>query len=140
MKKQNNAGYSLIEVLVAIALLGALVVPISTSLVMGHRMNLKATQLLEAQLAVSSAVETLMAEGISHACDPANPNEYYDVDEAGNDRFPDVKVVTACPDGMTLETPPYFDVIVTSNDDSVSVTTTIRAGGPDEIGGEGDGE
>lgn len=63
MKQRYNEGFSLIESLVAIVLLGALVVPICTSLIMSHRINAKTEQMLQDQLAVSSAVETLMAEG-----------------------------------------------------------------------------
>lgn len=131
MKKQNNAGYSLIEVLVAIALLGALVVPISTSLVMGHRMNLKATQLLEAQLAVSSAVETLMAEGI------AAEDDSYDVrvpegETEEVDRFPNVTVATKQATDGEGNALPYYEVTVTSKEEpSVSVFTYIRKGGAD---------
>lgn len=65
MKTKHNAGFSLVEVLVAIVLLGTLVVPICSALVLTFRMNEKTDNLLRAQLAVSSAVETLLAEGIS---------------------------------------------------------------------------
>ena len=67
MKRKNNAGFSLVEVLVAIVLLGTLVVPICTSLFLTYRLNDKTDTLLRAQLDVSSAVETLLAEGISEA-------------------------------------------------------------------------
>lgn len=64
MKRKHNEGSSLIEVLVGIVVLALIVVPTCTSLVMSARINAKAEQLLQDQLAVSSAVETLMAEGI----------------------------------------------------------------------------
>lgn len=144
MKKENNAGYSLIEVLAAILLLGILSVPLCNSLVMGHRMNLKSQQLLQAQLEVSAAVEQLMAEGINRV------SEKYDWyvaedDTEEKDHFPNVTVATAVPDGMEEETTPYFLVTVESNDKSVSVTTTIRSVVPDSTepsadpgeGGEG---
>lgn len=107
MKNKHNAGFSLIEVLIAIALLGIIVVPTCSSLVMSFRLNAAADSMLQSQLAVSSAVETLMAEGISEA------NGQFD-------RFPDVSVETEKdPDK------PYYTVKVASGD--VSVETHIRA-------------
>jgi prepilin-type N-terminal cleavage/methylation domain-containing protein len=62
--KKHNEGFSLVEVLLAMVLLAAIVIPTCTSLVLSFRVNAKAEALTQAQLAVSSAVETLMAEGI----------------------------------------------------------------------------
>lgn len=56
---KHNGGFSLIEILVAIVLLGLIVVPITSSLLVSHRINAKTEQLLQAQLAVSSAAEIL---------------------------------------------------------------------------------
>lgn len=64
MENKHDAGFSLIEVLIAIVILAAIVVPTCSSLVISHRMNAKTERLMQAQLDVSSAVETLMAEGI----------------------------------------------------------------------------
>ena len=64
MKKKHNEGFSLVEVLVAIVILGIFVVPTCSSLIMTFQMNQKTAQMLKAQQAVSSAVETLKAEGI----------------------------------------------------------------------------
>ncbi len=64
MKTKNDQGFSLIEVLVAIVILAAFVVPTCSALVLSARMNAKAQALMQAQLDVSSAVETLMAKGI----------------------------------------------------------------------------
>lgn len=131
MKQKHNGGYSLIEVLVAIVLLGIFVAPTCSSLVMGYRMNSKADQLMQAQLAVSSAVETLMAEGIQYASD-----EYDMVTPEGGtqklDRFPNATVKTSVPDGYDETTAPYYKVTVTSSNEdteSVSVTTYIRKAG-----------
>ncbi len=124
-QKQNNGGFSLVEVLVSIVILGVLVTPVFTSMVVSSRMNVKTTELLQAQLAVSSAVETLMAEGITEA------KAEYDkqtVDGLVVDNFPDVKVETKKVTISGLEQP-YFEVIVTSGDDSVTVTTYIRKEG-----------
>ncbi|MBQ8834986.1 MAG: prepilin-type N-terminal cleavage/methylation domain-containing protein [Oscillospiraceae bacterium] len=119
MKQKHNGGYSLIEVLVAIVLLGIFVAPTCSSLVMGYRMNSKADQLMQAQLAVSSAVETLMAEGI-------------DKDEHGTgatlDRFENVTVTTVLDSSGS-----FYKVTVQSDiEASVVVTTYIR-----EEGGNG---
>ena len=64
MKTKNDQGFSLIEVLVAIVILAAFVVPTCSALVLSARMNAKAQALMQAQLDVSSAVEILMARGI----------------------------------------------------------------------------
>lgn len=71
-KHNSTAGFSLIEVLVAITILGLVVVPIGSSLVLSFRLNARSEQMLQAQLAVSSAVETIMAEGY----DPALRADY----------------------------------------------------------------
>ena len=113
--KKHNGGFSLIEVLVAISILAIILVPTGTGLVMSFRLNAKANQLMQAELAVSSAVEELMAEGISKVGDP------YDINSDGVDRFPDVKVVT-----KKYDNKPYYNVTVTSNDGEVTVETAIR--------------
>ena len=64
MKQKKNGGFSLIETVVAIAILGLITVPCTSGLLLSIRLNEKAQQMMQAQLAVSSAVETLMAEGI----------------------------------------------------------------------------
>ena len=110
MKPKNNAGFSLIDVLVAIVLLGILVVPTCTSLLFSVRMNERAEEMLQAQLAVSSTVETLMAEGI-------DPGKTY--------TFPDVDVDVLGKEETGEET--FYKVTVTSTEiASVSVTTFIR--------------
>lgn len=65
MKKKHNEGFTLVELLVSMVILAAIVVPTCTSLVLSYRVNAKADEMMQAQLAVSSAVETLMAEGIT---------------------------------------------------------------------------
>ena len=114
MKHKHNAGFTLIEVLVAITLLGIIVVPTCSGLLLSIRMNAKTEELMQSQLAVSSAVETLMAEGIT--------GESGTYDKAGEtDRFPEVKVETKKVDDAN-----YYTVTVASNDGLVSVATTIR--------------
>lgn len=115
MHQKNNAGFSLIEVLVAIVLLGALVVPTCTGLVLSHRLNEKAEDMMQAQLLVSSAVETLMASGIQKA------SEQYDK-ENGVDLFPGVTVKTEKRD----ENDPFYKVTVTDDRELITVETIIR--------------
>lgn len=134
MKKQNDGGFSLIEVLVAMVMLAAIVVPTCTSLVLSTKVNQKADALMKAKLAVSSAVETLMAEGV----DNKKVGELtidvngvvYDtlLDDGTNgveDRFPDVTVTIM---GKDDNTGAYL-VYVEDNDKLVSVNTYIRATG-----------
>lgn len=125
VKQKHNGGFSLIEVLVAMVLLGALVVPTCSALVMCARMNAKSDDLLQAQLAVSSAVETLMAEGIQEE----NTVDYGKDGDA--DRFPEVIIKTeAVVIGEVVQ--PYYKVTVTDNAEQVKVETTIRKAGGTE--------
>lgn len=125
MKQKHNGGFSLIEVLVSIVLLAAVVVPTCSALVLSQRLNAETDKLMKAQLAVSSAVETLMAEGIS--VDSVNNTDNF------TNRFEDVSVVAEKDNGSGL----YYKVTVSykETDDAgvekelVSVTTTIRAKG-----------
>lgn len=140
MKQKNNGGYSLIEVLVAISILGIIVSPVCANLLMSLRATEKTDEILQAQLAVSSAVETLMAEGIGWAdsmgdgvsYDPDMPNNtsivdcYYDANPAmfNEDRFENVIVQTWHEHPEDL----YYKVEVTSElEPAVSVTTYIHA-------------
>lgn len=120
MKKKHNEGFSLVEVLVAMAILAMIVIPTCSGIVMAFRMNAKSEELMQAQLAVSSAVETLMAEGIPK--DISEETENYEAE-----RFSDVSIMIIPVSGK-----PYYTVEVTSNLDSdVKVTTSIRAVTPE---------
>ena len=111
MKRKNNEGFSLVEILVAMAILAAAVIPACSSLILSHRLNAKTDSLLQEQLAVSSAVETLMAEGID-----ATNNNY-------ENRFEGV-TVTVTQNGA------YYNVVFVANaDEDVRVETAIRAKG-----------
>lgn len=130
MKRKNNAGFSLVEVLVAIAVLASVVIPVCSSMVLSVQVNKRAEDVLQARVAVSSAVETLMAQGIT--------GESAAYDEAdGTDAFPGVKVKTIkpeIPEGGMLA---CYIVEVTDDEGLVTVTTQIRAVEPqaDEEGG-----
>jgi len=115
MKRKHNGGYSLIEVLIAMAVLGIVTVPTTSALLTAHRMNVKAEQMLEAQLEVSSVVEELMAKGITKGKTEGNTIEMSDV------------TVTIKENNVT-----YYKVTVEKNNPSgesldVSVETHIRA-------------
>ena len=130
MKKKHNEGFSLVETLVSIAVLALIVIPTCSGIVMGYRMNAKADELMKAQLAVSSAVETLMAEGIKKA------DEQYDFVD-GVDQYPSVSIKTETVKINEVEQP-YYKVTVTSTIEGatdVSVITHIRAVTPE--GGTG---
>lgn len=113
MKRKNNGGFSLVEVMVAMAILTAIVVPICTGMLVSIRIHAKAETVMDAQVAVSSAVETLMSTGIP----------------AGSEGFTNVY------DGVTVKvTPvegaPYYNVeawYTHDGDTLAEVTTVIRA-------------
>ena len=67
--KKGIAGSTLVEVIVAITILGLVCAPICSSLVLASRVNARAEQMMAAQLRVGSAVERLMAEGVSKTTD-----------------------------------------------------------------------
>ena len=110
--KQNNGGFSLVEIVAAIAILGMFFAAACSSLVLGLRMNQKTNVMLQNQLEVSSAVETLMAEGIS----PAKGSfEIIAYDEFGE--------VTTTPDLVKNQVESgLYDDYVTQNDNGESVT------------------
>lgn len=142
MKKQNDGGFSLIEVLVAMVMLAAIVVPTCTSLVLSTKVNQKADALMKAKLAVSSAVETLMAQGIDATrAENAMANDgVYDIipektegeeqlSEGAlpedNNTFPGVGIVIISVDDESG----IYRVKVTDNAELVFVETYIRPAG-----------
>lgn len=108
----SSAGFSLIEVVVSIAILGMAVIPISGGMVLSHRLNARSEQVLQARLEVSGAVEALMAEGIAE-----------EEEDNYSARFPSVKVELGEPEDPNGAVP----VTVTSRmEQDVSVQTFIR--------------
>lgn len=125
MKRENKkqtAGFSLIEVVVAIAILGMVTIPLGGGLVLSHRLNARSEQMIQARLDVSNAVETLMAEGIT-------AGEIY------TDRFTDVTVTVADPE--TGEEA-YQVTVKSTSVDTVSVVTYIRPASADASGTGGE--
>lgn len=118
---RRSEGFSLIEILTAITILGLIAAPIGASLVLSFRLNARSRQLMQDQLAVSSAVEKLMAEGITDA------SEAYRSDD-----FPEVII-------KTERAGAAYQVTVSSKDTDLDVTvkTYIRpAETPDTEGAE----
>ena len=114
MKGKQNGGFTLVEVLVAMAILTSIVIPVCSSLVLSTRIDAKAEAVLQARLAVSSALETMMAEGI----DPERINDgNYDLD--GDHQEVYIKV------GNENDTP-YYNVEVSDPNGLVTMTTCIR--------------
>lgn len=115
MKHRNDAGFTLVEVMVAIVIVGLITVPMTSGLVLGMKTLARAEQMMESQLAVSSAVETLMADGITGVSENYRPDE-----------FPNVIIRTT----QDSADDPYYRVIVISETDStVVVETAIRKAG-----------
>ena len=120
----KHEGFTLVELLVSMVILAAIVLPTCTSLVLSYRMNAKTDELMQAQLAVSSTVETLMARGITDgfvdsltqvgAGDEAD--KYYTSTE-----FPGLRFQLE-----QGENEPYFSVIVMDEAGQVIVETHIR--------------
>lgn len=65
--KERTAGFSLLEVAVAIAIIGLISAPICTSLILAGRINAHSQAVMEAHLNVRTAVETLMKDGVTAA-------------------------------------------------------------------------
>lgn len=111
--KERTAGFSLLEVVVAIAIIGLISAPICTSLILAGRINAHSQAVMEAHLNVRTAVETLMKDGVTAE------SKNYRVDE-----FPNVTIKTK-KDGEN----PYYHVTVSDQhtEPLVTVETYVRA-------------
>lgn len=111
--KERTAGFTLLEVVVAIAILGLVSAPICSSLILAGRINAHSQVVMEAHLNVRTAVEILMQDGVTEAND-----KYRESD------FPDVTIKTEKVDGK-----PYYHVTVSDKrtEPLVTVETDIRA-------------
>lgn len=149
MKNKHDQGFSLVEILVAIVILAAFVVPTCSALVLTAKMNEKTDDMMKAQLAVSSAVETLMAEGI-----PASKLGTGTSVEAKNDagnilydymtytyedaRFSTLTITVSQVKknmGTGYVLMPWYDVNVVSEIGAVEAKTSVRAVTEAENGG-----
>ena len=115
--KERTAGFSLLEVVVAIAIIGLISAPICSSLILAGRINAHSQVVMEAHLNVRTAVETLMKDGVTAESDN------YRADE-----FPKVTIKTV-KDGDN----PYYHVTVSDKrtEPLVTVETYVRAVSPE---------
>ena len=113
--KERTAGFSLLEVVVAIAIIGLISAPICSSLILAGRINAHSQAVMEAHLNVRTAVETLMKDGVTAKSDE---------DEYRKNDFPNVKIETKKVDGK-----PYYHVTVKDKhtEPLVTVKTYVRA-------------
>lgn len=111
--KERTAGFTLLEVVVAIAILGLVSAPICSSLILAGRINAHSQVVMEAHLNVRTAVEILMQDGVTEASD-----------EYRKDEFSTVTIKTEKVVGK-----PYYHVTVSDKrtEPLVTVETDIRA-------------
>lgn len=120
----GTAGFSLIEVLAAITILGLVTAPLCGALVLAARLSQRSDALLQARLQVTSAVETLMAGGIEGPM----------TDDTASIAGVEVDAVQPGEDEAGY---PAYEVTVTSTaEPDVSVTTWIRPAASDPEGGD----
>ena len=114
--KERTAGFSLLEVVVAIAIIGLISAPICSSLILAGRINAHSQVVMEAHLNVRTAVETLMKNGVTEASD-----------DYRKEAFPNVTVKT-----VKDSENPYYHVTVTDKhaEPLVTVETYVRAVSP----------
>ena len=115
--KERTAGFSLLEVVVAIAIIGLISAPICTSLILAGRINAHSQAVMEAHLNVRTAVEILMQDGVTEA------NLHYRESD-----FPDVTIKTE-----KVDDKPYYHVTVSDKrtEPLVTVETYVRAVSPE---------
>lgn len=118
--KERTAGFSLLEVVVAIAIIGLISAPICSSLILAGRINAHSQAVMEAHLNVRTAVETLMKDGVTMKGD--------DMTKPSADDFPNVTI-----DPKKVEGKPYYRVTVKDNhtEPLVTVVTYVRAVSPE---------
>lgn len=110
--KERTAGFSLLEVVVAIAIIGLISAPICSSLILAGRINAHSQAVMEAHLNVRTAVETLMKDGVTKADTAYRKND-----------FPNVTIETEKADDK-----PYYRVTVSDKPTKlVTVKTYVRA-------------
>lgn len=111
--KERTAGFTLLEVVVAIAILGLVSAPICSSLILAGRINAHSQVVMEAHLNVRTAVEILMQDGVTEE------NPTYRADEFSTVTIKTEKVVDK----------PYYHVTVSDKrtEPLVTVETDIRA-------------
>ena len=121
MKKllKKNNGYTLLEVVVSMLVLAIIAAPIGSAFVVSARVNAYADKVFRARLAVSSAAEQLMAEGV--VVDTTSGTSPVDV--AAQNRLDGVKVEAE----LSTTGSNLYTVTITSTDvDTVSVNMQVH--------------
>ena len=122
--KERTAGFSLLEVIVAIAIIGLISAPICTSLILAGRINAHSQAVMEAHLNVRTAVETLMKDGVTMKDGVMTKPSADDCAKA----FPNVTIITEEVVGK-----PYYRVTVSdkhTEEPLVTVETYVHAVSP----------
>jgi len=116
--KERTAGFSLLEVVVAIAIIGLISAPICSSLILAGRINAHSQAVMEAHLNVRTAVETLMKNGVTKTDTAYRKND-----------FPNVTIETK----KDHDSDPYYHVTVSDKrtEPLVTVETYVRAVSPE---------
>lgn len=141
-RHNRTAGFSLIEVVVGIALLGLVTAPVCASLVLSVRLNSHSQALMNARLQASGVVETLLAEGVNVDAtvgEGENKSLVWGEDSGSWTRTMDGAVVTA---EKNDEDDSFYKVTVTCTvgEEEVVFTTQVRdvTPPPSEPESEGD--
>lgn len=126
----RRAGSSLIEVVVSIAILGLVVVPLCSSIVLAHRVNARTEALMQDQLAVSAAVERLMAQGVDVSTSgwSQQGDTYSSITEDGVGIS--AKLAKYDESGVDIQPETCYDVTVSRGE--VSIDTVVRRSGLSE--------
>lgn len=118
-KLKENGGFSLVEVMVAMVILGLITVPVLSGMLVAMKAMAASEEMMQSQLQVSSAVETMMEKGI----DESNIGAGNIYTLSGHDNVT-IEVVRS---GTDL---PYYNVTVTCKEHSgIQVETVIREEG-----------
>ena len=123
MKKllKKNNGYTLLEVVVSMLVLAIIAAPIGSAFVVSARVNAYADKVFQARLAVSSAAEQLMAEGVVVNGTVSTPQNVTEENGFG-DGMVNVTLTTAAPAVDNL-----YEVTITSTDvETVKVTMQVH--------------
>lgn len=129
-RNKGTAGFSLVEVLTAIAILGLVLAPMGASMVVSHRLNARSQELMQAQLAVSGAVETLMAEGIAEnklvSSEETPDGAFYRYTFSDDSDYSNVEIKVDTVDTVDTVGGDVVGYAVTVKSGDVTVTTWIR--------------
>ncbi len=116
-KTRANGGFTLVEVLVAIAILGVVATSMGGCLVVSQRVNARSQNVIEERAAVTNVVEQLMAEGIDitngipytfESNSAVDPTEYtaHDITDSS---FPVTIKATETPEKVKVKVNPFVE-------------------------------